>query len=83
MRKTTVSSQGPKTSSASNATASSSVAGLGGQNKKMVAKPIITVTEFTPGTTPQQVLFFTYKLIRKPFRELIMEHNLFSKIPII
>ena len=50
MRKTS-GSQGPKSStSASNATAS-----IGGHTKKMVAKPIITVTEFTPGTTPQQV----------------------------
>ena len=59
MKKTNqVNSQTPKTSTASNPTTS-----IGGDSKKVLAKPIITVTEFTPGTTPQQVGFFNIFIV--------------------
>ena len=78
MRKTS-GSQGPKSStSASNATAAS----IGGHTKKMVAKPIITVTEFTPGTTPQQVSTVTTYLAviesKIQLRHLDMQMYLFK-----
>ena len=45
------------TNQRSHVTTTSSVV-MGAANKKMVAKPIITVTEFTPGHTPDKVSGF-------------------------